>query len=100
MPRAARRMNRLRQCSPGTRGARLDVATAKVRTGAAALVTARIVHQVHGAIGFTYEHTLQYATRRLWSWRNEFGNDAYWAKELGVAVIKRGPEKFWADLTR
>jgi acyl-CoA dehydrogenase len=85
--------------SAGTRRARLDIAAAKVRAGAAALIAARVVHQVHGAIGFTYEHTLQYATRRLWSWRNEFGNDAYWARELGVAAIKRGAERFWADIT-
>ena len=83
----------------GTRHARLDIASAKVRTGGAALVAARVVHQVHGAIGFTYEHTLQYATRRLWSWRNEFGNDAYWARELGVAAIKRGADRFWSDIT-
>jgi acyl-CoA dehydrogenase len=85
--------------SAGTRRARLDIAAAKVRTGAAALVAARGVHQVHGAIGFTYEHTLQYATRRLWSWRNEFGNDAWWARELGVAAIKRGADRFWSDIT-
>jgi hypothetical protein len=31
---------------------------------------------VHGAIGFTQEYTLHYATRRLWSWRDEFGSEA------------------------
>ncbi|MFN0305039.1 MAG: acyl-CoA dehydrogenase family protein [Burkholderiales bacterium] len=79
--------------------ARLDIAAAKVRAGEAAKHAARIAHQVHGAIGFTYEHTLHFATRRLWSWRNELGNDAYWARELGAAIIQSGGARFWAEMT-
>jgi acyl-CoA dehydrogenase len=85
--------------SAGTEHARMDIAAAKVRAGEAAKHAARIAHQVHGAIGFTYEHTLHFATRRLWSWRNEFGSDAYWARELGAAVIRSGGARFWADMT-
>ena len=85
--------------SAGSAHARMDAAAAKVRAGEAAKHAARIAHQVHGAIGFTYEHTLHFATRRLWSWRNEFGNDAYWARALGAAVIRSGGERFWADMT-
>ncbi|MEZ5235551.1 MAG: acyl-CoA dehydrogenase family protein [Acidimicrobiales bacterium] len=29
--------------------------------------------RVHGAIGYTDEHRLQYTTRRLWAWRDEHG---------------------------
>ncbi len=85
--------------SAGSAHARMDVATAKVRAGEAAKHAGRIAHQVHGAIGFTYEHTLHFATRRLWSWRNEFGNDAYWARVIGVAVIQAGGERFWPAMT-
>src|SRR5262249_42681276 len=46
-----------------------EVAAAKVRTGEAAGLGAGIAHQCHGAIGFTYEHSLHFVTRRLWSWR-------------------------------
>jgi acyl-CoA dehydrogenase len=76
-----------------------DVAVAKIRAGQAAGIAAGIGHQVHGAIGFTYEHSLHYATRRLWSWRAEFGSEAEWAKRLGTDAIERGGTNFWPDLT-
>lgn len=44
----------------------LPIAAAKSRTGEAAGIGAAIAHQVHGAIGFTFEHNLQFLTRRLW----------------------------------
>jgi len=76
-----------------------DIAVAKVCAGEAATLAASVVHQVHGAIGFTHEHTLHFATRRLWSWRDEFGSDAHWAKVLGQSAIAAGSEGFWAGLT-
>jgi len=78
---------------------RFDVAVAKIQTGKAAAIGARIAHQLHGAMGFTYEHPLHHATRRLWSWRTDFGNDAYWAKEIGRKAAMRGGAAFWPDLT-
>ena len=83
--------------APGTR---FDVAVAKVRAGEAAGIAAGIAHQTHGAIGFTYEHTLHFSTRRLWSWRAEFGSDAQWAAELGRAAIAAGSGGFWAGITQ
>jgi acyl-CoA dehydrogenase len=79
--------------------ARFEVAVAKIRVGEAAGVGAGIAHQTHGAIGFTYEHALHFATRRLWSWRAEFGSESAWARELGHAVAARGADALWADLT-
>jgi acyl-CoA dehydrogenase len=79
---------------------RLAVAAAKVRAGEAAGLGAGIAHQVHGAIGFTYEHSLHFATRRLWSWRAEFGSESQWAQALGQAVAARGADQLWADLTQ
>jgi acyl-CoA dehydrogenase len=78
---------------------RFDVAVAKVRVGEAAGVGAGIAHQTHGAIGFTYEHALHFATRRLWSWRAEFGSESAWAQELGLAVAAGGPDGLWPRLT-
>jgi acyl-CoA dehydrogenase len=76
-----------------------ETAVAKVRVGEAAGVCAGLVHQVHGAIGFTYEHSLHFATRRLWSWRAEFGSENGWAIELGRRVASRGADNLWTDLT-
>jgi alkylation response protein AidB-like acyl-CoA dehydrogenase len=76
-----------------------EVAAAKVRAGEAAGVGAGLAHQVHGAIGFTYEHSLHFSTRRLWSWRAEFGSEARWADYLGRRVAARGADRLWADLT-
>jgi acyl-CoA dehydrogenase len=79
--------------------ARFEIAVAKVRVGEAAGVGAGIAHQTHGAIGFTYEHSLHFATRRLWSWRAEFGSESAWARSLGRAVAARGADALWSDLT-
>lgn len=76
-----------------------EIACAKVRVGEAAGVAAGIAHQVHGAIGFTYEHSLHFWTRRLWSWRAEFGSESRWAVEVGRAVAGRGAGALWPDLT-
>lgn len=75
------------------------VAAAKIRAGEAAGIGAAIAHQVHGAIGFTQEHRLHYSTRRLWSWRDEFGNEAYWARRLGGEVAAAGADRLWHGIT-
>jgi len=77
-----------------------EVAAAKLRANLAIDTATAIAHQVHGAIGFTHEYDLRHYTQRLWSWRSEFGNDRHWSEELGSAVIARGADAFWADLTR
>jgi acyl-CoA dehydrogenase len=76
-----------------------EVAVAKVRTGEAAGLGAGIAHQCHGAIGFTYEHALHFVTRRLWSWRAEFGAESHWAGEIGRAVAGRGADALWPYVT-
>lgn len=43
-------------------------------------------HQAHGAIGFTREYLLGSLTTRLWSWRDEHGNERLWAARLGAMV--------------
>ena len=76
-----------------------SAAVAKVRSGEAATRAAAIAHQVHGAIGFTYEHSLHFATRRLWAWREAYGADAWWAQRLGEAAIAAGSGGFWPAIT-
>jgi acyl-CoA dehydrogenase len=80
--------------------ASFEIAAAKLRANLAIDTGTAIAHQVHGAIGFTHEYELRHYTQRLWSWRSEFGNDRHWSETLGKAVIARGVDSFWADLTQ
>lgn len=72
-----------------------NVAVAKVRCGDAVGTASAIAHQVHGAIGFTDEHRLQQFTRRLWSWRDDFGTESQWAIRLGRLAASIGAEAVW-----
>ncbi len=94
---ASARSAAMTACS-GSANSAFDIAVAKVRTSEAAGVGAGTAHQVHGAIGFTQEHDLHFFTRRLWSWRNEFGTDAWWSQQLGRAAIAAGPTIFWSSV--
>lgn len=82
----------------GVNGGEMAAAAAKVRSGMAATKGTRIAHQIHGAIGFTQEHSLHRLTRRLWSWREEFGSEAYWADRLGSTVLSAGADRLWPSL--
>jgi acyl-CoA dehydrogenase len=48
---------------------------------------AALAHQIHGAIGFTDEHPLGRLTRRLWAWRDVWGNERMWAERLGDQLM-------------
>jgi acyl-CoA dehydrogenase len=75
------------------------IAVAKTRVGEAATLACEIAHQVHGAIGFTKEYALQLSTRRLWSWREEFGPDPEWAARVGGYACANGADGLWEMLT-
>ncbi len=72
---------------------------AKARAGEAAGIAAGIAHQAHGAIGFTQEYDLHPATRRLWSWRDEFGNETEWSLLVGRAALTAGADGLWPSIT-
>lgn len=72
-----------------------EIAVAKIRAGKAAGIACRIAHQVHGAMGFTQEYSLQHATRRLWAWREENGTETVWARRLGQRLAKSGADALW-----
>lgn len=76
----------------------LEAAAAKIRVGEAAGEGAAIAHQVLGAIGFTKEHTLHRFTQRLWAWRDDFGNESFWAVKLGNRVAANGADALWPML--
>jgi acyl-CoA dehydrogenase len=50
-------------------------------------------------MGFTHEHSLHHVTRRLWSWRDEYGNESYWQRRLGRIAAAAGPDALWSLLT-
>lgn len=76
------------------------VAAAKIRAGEAASQGSEIVHQVHGAIGFTRDYELNHLTRRLWAWRDEGGTESEWSMELGRRIARAGANDLWPMLTR
>jgi acyl-CoA dehydrogenase len=76
-----------------------DIAVAKVLNSEAVEISTSIAHQVHAAIGITFEYQLNFFTRRLWSWRDEYGSDAMWAEKLGAAVVDIGGEALWEKIT-
>ena len=74
-------------------------AAAKARASQAAGTVARLAHQVHGAIGYTAEHDLHIWTTRLWAWRDEFGNEAYWWHVLGEILARHGGgDELWPTI--
>jgi len=75
------------------------VASAKVRVGEAAGICASIAHQVHGAIGYTEEYRLHNLTKQLWSWRDEYGNEAFWSEVLADQMFSMKTPSPWQFLT-
>ena len=81
------------------RGDVLGVAAGSLRAREAAGSGASIATQMHGAIGFTREHRLQLFTTSLWTWRDEFGGQVFWAKRLGQAALDAGGTGYWPMVT-
>jgi acyl-CoA dehydrogenase len=79
-------------------GAGFEMAVAKIRASEAASIVAGIAHQTHGAMGHSYEHALHFTTRRLWSWRAEFGSETFWAENLGRSLASHGGAALWPYL--
>jgi acyl-CoA dehydrogenase len=78
----------------------LPIMAAKICAGEAAGIAASTAHAVHGAIGFTDEHSLHLKTRRLWAWRAEYGSQNYWSQRLGQSVCGSGSNALWPMLTQ
>jgi acyl-CoA dehydrogenase len=76
-----------------------EIALAKIRINEAAGKATQIAHQVIAAIGFTYEHTLHHSTRRLWSWRDEFGTESEWEKIVTEELKKLENKDLWSMIT-
>ena len=46
-------------------------------------------------MGYTHEHTLHHFTRRVWAWRDEFGNESWWQQRLGRHLAVLGAGGLW-----
>ncbi|GLZ53720.1 acyl-CoA dehydrogenase family protein [Actinomycetospora sp. NBRC 106378] len=79
------------------RGGVFGVAVAKAQASASVGEITRIAHQLHGAIGFTERSALRHATTRLWSWRDEDGDERAWAGRLGALAV--GADDLWGLVT-
>jgi len=73
-----------------------EIMAAKLRSSEAAGICCRVAHQVHGAMGFTHEHALHTVTRRLMSWRDEFGSEAQCAEWIGARIQRIGGANLWS----
>lgn len=79
----------------GLEAAEWEMAAFKAVAGESAdEVTAR-AHQVHAAIGMTQEYSLHQITRRLWSWRQEFGSTTASRRTVGTLLGAGGPTNAW-----
>ena len=76
-----------------------EIAAAKLLANRAAVTAGRAAHQVLGARGVTREHPLSLETRRLWSWRSEYGDERYWGKRLGTAAVRAGADRLYPAIT-
>jgi acyl-CoA dehydrogenase len=76
-----------------------EIAAAKALASRSALTATRAAHQVHGAMGMTQEYRLHHFSRRLWAWRNEYGDEQHWTAWLGSASIAAGADRLYPTVT-
>jgi acyl-CoA dehydrogenase len=76
-----------------------EIAAAKAVASRAVLSATRAAHQVHGAIGMTQEYRLHHFSRRLWAWRNEYGDEQHWAARLGASVAAADADNLYPAIT-
>jgi acyl-CoA dehydrogenase len=48
----------------------------------------------------TLEYELGQLTRRLWTWRDEFGSETFWSRRIGGQLAAAGPDQFWVTVAR
>ncbi|WP_428120819.1 acyl-CoA dehydrogenase family protein [Candidatus Poriferisodalis sp.] len=83
-----------------TRGdAPFEIAAAKLVANQAAARATKACHQAHGAMGMTQEYPLHHFSRRLWSWRKEYGSDAHWSAVLGNMATGVGADGLYPLIT-
>lgn len=74
-------------------------ASAKGYISEAANLVIDPAHQCFGAMGFTRECLLHVFTRRLWCWREEFGNEQFWYARIGNHIRNNASDNIWSYVT-
>ncbi|MFE3003366.1 acyl-CoA dehydrogenase family protein [Nocardia sp. NPDC059246] len=74
-------------------------AVARIICATSATETARIAHQLHGAMGITAEYPLHKLTTKLWAWRDAVLSESEWARLLGETTLEQGENALWCELT-
>lgn len=74
------------------------IAAAISRIADASDAAIAIGHQVHAAIGFSKEYPLNYRTRRLMAWREDFRGVQYWRGFLGGHAARSSRDELWPML--
>jgi acyl-CoA dehydrogenase len=69
-----------------------EIAAAKLVANQASARATKACHQAHGAMGMTQEYLLHHYSRRLWSWRKEYGGDGEWTRWLGAVAVAQGAD--------
>jgi acyl-CoA dehydrogenase len=83
----------------GSGPAPFEIAAAKLLANQAASEATRDAHQAHGAMGMTREYPLHHLSRRLWSWRSEYGDERTWSHMLGATVVAVGADRLYPLIT-
>jgi acyl-CoA dehydrogenase len=78
----------------------VEIAMGKARISESVALCTDVAHQVHGAMGYTLEHSLNHRTRRLWCWRDEYGAEREWQTLIGQSLLKTGADGLWDQITR
>jgi acyl-CoA dehydrogenase len=79
--------------------AAMEIAAARVVADDAIALGTRAAHQAHGAMGVTREYPLHQLTRRLWSWRHEWGTTTRWRRGLGILAAGAGADDLFSFAT-
>ena len=79
--------------------ARFEIAAAKLVANQAATRATKACHQAHGAMGMTQEYPLHHLSRRLWSWRSEYGGECTWRRWVGEAALAAGADGLYPLVT-
>lgn len=79
--------------------ARFEIAAAKLIANQAATRATKACHQAHGAMGMTQEYPLHHYSRRLWSWRTEYGGEREWSSWVGEIVTSKAADDLYPLIT-
>ncbi|MEM7094642.1 MAG: acyl-CoA dehydrogenase [Actinomycetota bacterium] len=78
---------------------RFEIAAAKLNCNQAATRATKACHQAHGAMGMTQEYPLHHYSRRLWTWRTEYGGTSEWSRWVGAAAAEAGADGLYPLIT-